>query len=134
MSSLLPIKIKENSRTPIYDQIESQLKTLIVSGELPAGTALPSIRKLAASLSCSVITTRRSYQNLEQQGYIKTVQGKGTFVAKINMTDQDIQKKEAVEAALSEAARIGRSYQYSDEELLTWFSNILKGEVKRDSF
>lgn len=133
MSSLLPIKI-ENSRTPIYDQIESQLKTLIVSGELPAGTALPSIRKLAASLSCSVITTRRSYQNLEQQGYIKTVQGKGTFVAEINMTDQDIQKKEAVEAALSEAARIGRSYQYSDEVLLTWFSNILKGEVKRDSF
>ncbi|WP_416150449.1 GntR family transcriptional regulator [Salipaludibacillus sp. HK11] len=126
MSSLLPIKINENSRTPIYDQVESQIKTLIVSGELSAGTALPSIRKLAISLSCSVITTRRSYQNLEQKGYIKTQQGKGTFVAEINTRDQDSEKQETVKKALIEAARVGKDYHYSDDALLNWFERILR--------
>ncbi|MCR6105153.1 GntR family transcriptional regulator [Salipaludibacillus agaradhaerens] len=126
MSELLPITINENSRTPIYDQIETQLKALIVSGKLPAGTALPSIRKLASTLSCSVITTRRSYQNLEQHGYIKTVQGKGTFVAEIDIEDQDIQKQEAVKEVLSEAIRIGKSYQYSHDELSRLFQELLK--------
>ncbi|MCR6109242.1 GntR family transcriptional regulator [Bacillus sp. A301a_S52] len=126
MSELLPITINENSRTPIYDQIETQLKALIVSGKLPAGTALPSIRKLASTLSCSVITTRRSYQNLEQNGYIKTVQGKGTFVEKIDIKEQDIQKQEAVKEVLSEAIRIGKSYQYSHDELSRLFQELLK--------
>ncbi|MCR6097982.1 GntR family transcriptional regulator [Salipaludibacillus agaradhaerens] len=126
MSELLPITINENSRTPIYDQIETQLKALIVSGKLPAGTALPSIRKLASTLSCSVITTRRSYQNLEQHGYIKTVQGKGTFVEEIDIEDQDIQKQEAVKEVLSEAIRIGKSYQYSHDELSRLFQELLK--------
>ncbi|UTR12181.1 GntR family transcriptional regulator [Evansella sp. LMS18] len=131
-TGLLPIKINETSRTPIYDQIESQVKTLIVSGKLPAGTALPSIRKLAASLSCSVITTRRAYQNLEQHGYIKTLQGKGTFVAEINVAEQDEQKQEAVAEALQEAARLGKNYQYTDEELMDWFRKILKEENESD--
>ncbi|WP_078578198.1 GntR family transcriptional regulator [Salipaludibacillus agaradhaerens] len=126
MSELLPITINENSRTPIYDQIETQLKALIVSGKLPAGTALPSIRKLASTLSCSVITTRRSYQNLEQHGYIKTIQGKGTFVEEIDIEDQDIQKQEAVKEVLSEAIRIGKSYQYSHDELSRLFQELLK--------
>lgn len=77
----LPITIEEGSPTPIYHQIESQLKEMIIAGHLQAGTALPSIRLLATELACSVITTRRAYQNLEQHGYIKTTQGKGTFVA-----------------------------------------------------
>ena len=129
MSERLPIQIKEESRTPIYDQIENQIKTLIVSGKLPAGTALPSIRKLAASLSCSVITTRRSYQNLEMEGYIQTLQGKGTFVADINDAYQDRQKHQAVKEALEEAARIGRNYQYTDEQMMNWFQSILKEDV-----
>ncbi|UOE96138.1 GntR family transcriptional regulator [Alkalihalobacillus sp. LMS39] len=132
MSNLLPIHIDENSRTPIYDQIESQLKMLIVSGTLPPGTALPSIRKLATSLSCSVITTRRSYQNLEQQGYIKTIQGKGTFVAHINIENQDEQKKAAVMKALNDAVSIGKNYQFTDETLITWFTALLKEANERD--
>ncbi|MDG5788341.1 GntR family transcriptional regulator [Evansella sp. AB-P1] len=126
MSDLLPIEIDENSRVPIYDQIESQVKTLIISGILPAGNPLPSIRKLATSLSCSVITTRRAYQNLEHQGYINTLQGKGTYVAEINMNKQHEQKEKAVIDALSRAANLGKSYQYSDEELVQLFSTILK--------
>ncbi|UTR13238.1 GntR family transcriptional regulator [Salipaludibacillus sp. LMS25] len=132
MSDLLPITINENSRTPIYDQIETQLKTLIISGKLPAGTALPSIRKLASTLSCSVITTRRSYQNLEQHGYIKTVQGKGTFVAEIDIEDQDNQRQEAVKEVLSEAIRIGKSYQYTNKELSCLFQALLKEGDQHD--
>lgn len=79
----LPIRISEDNREPIYYQIERQLAAMIVSGQLPEGTSLPSIRALANDLSCSIITTRRVYQNLEQQGLIKVVQGKGTFVAKL---------------------------------------------------
>jgi GntR family transcriptional regulator len=131
MSDRLPIQLDESSRTPIYDQIEAQLKSLIVSGQLPAGTALPSIRKLAASLSCSVITTRRSYQNLEQQGYIKTIQGKGTFVSEMSMQDQSEQKQEAVQKALEQAAAVGRSYGYSKEELAKWFAAVLEGGEER---
>ncbi|PYZ95025.1 GntR family transcriptional regulator [Salipaludibacillus keqinensis] len=133
MSNSLPIQINEKSRTPIYDQIESQIKTLIVSGNLPAGTGLPSIRKLATALSCSVITTRRSYQNLEQQGYIKTIQGKGTFVAEINLVDQDSEKKQTVKVALKEAIHTGKSYGYTDEELLNWFEILLKERKDDDS-
>lgn len=126
MSSLLPIELDETSKTPIYDQIEAQLKTLIVSGNLPPGTALPSIRKLATSLSCSVITTRRSYQNLEQKGYIKTIQGKGTFVNEMTQTDQTQQKKEAVETGIKHAINSGFRYGFSTGEIEEMFLKILK--------
>ncbi|WP_059104193.1 GntR family transcriptional regulator [Shouchella shacheensis] len=132
MPSLLPIQVDETSRTPIYDQIESQIKALIVSEQLPAGASLPSIRKLATSLSCSVITTRRSYQNLEQKGYIKTIQGKGTFVAEIDTVDQDTQKREAVSKALHHAVSVGKGYRYTNEELLKWFEAILKEADNND--
>lgn len=132
MSDLLPIELDAASRSPIYDQIESQLRTLIVSGQLPDGTVLPSIRKLATSLSCSVITTRRAYQNLEQQGYIKTIQGKGTFVDKIDSVDQDARKQEEIWKAMKKAANIGRRYQYSKRELRTWFEKALEEADKDD--
>ncbi|SER74140.1 transcriptional regulator, GntR family [Gracilibacillus ureilyticus] len=79
----LPISVSEGSKEPIYYQIETQLKNLVISGQLAAGTLLPSIRALSSDLSCSVITTRRAYQNLENEGFIQTVQGKGTFVRDI---------------------------------------------------
>ncbi|ADU30516.1 GntR family transcriptional regulator [Evansella cellulosilytica] len=129
MSNNLPIHINETSRIPIYDQIESQLKTLIISGSLPSGTALPSIRKLASSLSCSVITTRRAYQNLEHAGYIKTIQGKGTFVSLINSDEQHTQKQLAVTNAIKEVISIGKSYQYSKKELLSLFHKLLEEEL-----
>ncbi|WP_353625892.1 GntR family transcriptional regulator [Bacillus sp. JCM 19041] len=87
---------------------------------------LPSIRKLAASLSCSVITTRRSYQNLEQQGYIKTIQGKGTFVNELNQTEQSEKKQDAVEKSLKQAIISGRNYGFTDEELKRLFLSIIE--------
>lgn len=92
----LPIVVAEDSKEPIYHQIELQIKTLIISGQLEAGTALPSIRALSSDLHCSVITTRRAYQNLEGNGFIETIQGKGTFVKAMESTAKEEIKTDIV--------------------------------------
>lgn len=74
------IVILNQSGVPIYEQIKSQIKELILTGELKEGEALPSIRQLAKDLRISVITTTRAYSELEQEGFIVTMQGKGSFV------------------------------------------------------
>lgn len=77
----MDIIIANSSNKPIYEQISSQMKDLIMSGALEEGQQLPSIRALASDLRISVITTKRAYADLEAQGFIETVQGKGSFVA-----------------------------------------------------
>lgn len=81
----MDIIISNSSNKPIYEQITCQIKDKIVTGELTAGQALPSMRMLAKELRISVITTKRAYADLEQDGFIETVAGKGSFVAKKNM-------------------------------------------------
>lgn len=76
----------------IYEQIVNQMKNAIVTGELKAGEALPSIRALAASLSVSVITTKRAYEELEKEGLIRSVAGKGFYVCEYN-TDYLMEKQ-----------------------------------------
>jgi GntR family transcriptional regulator len=80
----LEIFISNTSEQPIYEQISSQIKALIVSERLQEGDPLPSIRNLARDLRISVITTKRAYDELEREGYINTVAAKGCFVAKQN--------------------------------------------------
>ena len=75
------IFISNTSGLPIYEQIRSQIKAQIISGALSAGEALPSIRSLAKDLRISVITTKRAYEELERDGCVYTVAGKGSFVA-----------------------------------------------------
>ncbi|MDD3174164.1 MAG: GntR family transcriptional regulator [Herbinix sp.] len=79
------ILISNSSEKPIYEQITLQLKQMIISGELEAGTLLPSMRTLAKELRISVITTKRAYEDLERDGFIYTIVGKGSFVAEKNM-------------------------------------------------
>ena len=81
----MQIYIDNRSGHPIYDQIYSQLKSQILSGELAADQALPSIRGLAKDLRISVITTKRAYDELEKEGFLYTVAGKGSFVAPKNL-------------------------------------------------
>lgn len=76
--------LNNQSSAPIYEQIYTQLKNLILSGELPEDTTLPSIRALAKDLRISVITTKRAYEELERDGLIYTLAGKGSFVAARN--------------------------------------------------
>lgn len=81
----MDIIISNASDKPIYEQITSQMKGLIMSGTLAEGTQLPSMRALANDLRISVITTKRAYADLEAQGFVETVPGKGSFVAGGNM-------------------------------------------------
>ena len=80
----MDIIISNASGAPIYEQIEEQIKGLIMTGELKAGDALPSMRLLAKELHISVITTKRAYEDLERDGYIESVIGKGSFVKGMN--------------------------------------------------
>ena len=77
----MKIIISNASSEPIYQQIVQQIKAQIISGDLKEGDGLPSIRKLAKELHISVITTKRTYEELEKEGFIDVVGGKGTFVA-----------------------------------------------------
>ncbi len=79
------IFISNSSEKPIYEQITMQLKQLIMNGELESGSPLPSMRTLAKELRISVITTKRAYEDLERDGFIHTIVGKGSFVAEKNL-------------------------------------------------
>lgn len=121
----LPIRVSEESREPIYHQIETQVKALIVGGHLPPGTPLPSIRVMASDLACSVITTRRAYQNLENSGYIKTVQGKGTFVRELEDVQMEEAKQKVVYDAFEKAIEQGKQVGSTKDDLTKIFSEVL---------
>ncbi|MFD1177410.1 GntR family transcriptional regulator [Paenibacillus puldeungensis] len=122
----IPIQIDESSAAPLYHQIETQLKSLIVSGQIEEGTLLPSIREFAGSLNCSVITVRRVYQDLENEGLLRTKQGTGTFVANVSTRERDEYRRTVVNGALETAVETGKSLQFKDEELKILFMDILK--------
>lgn len=106
----MQLYIDNRSGAPIYDQIYSQIKDAILSGQVTEGEALPSIRALAKDLRISVITTKRAYEDLEQAGFINTVPGKGCFVAPQNPALHHEEALKAVEAHLQkavEAAELG---------------------------
>lgn len=81
----MDIIISNANKKPIYDQIASQIKDMIMIGSLREGDALPSMRLLAKELRISVITTKRAYEELEREGFIETATGRGSFVAKKNL-------------------------------------------------
>ena len=80
----MDIIISNSSGVPIYEQIEEQIKSQIMTGELVEGDALPSMRVLAKELKISIITTKRAYEDLERDGFIESVTGKGSFVKGVN--------------------------------------------------
>ena len=128
----LPIQLSKDSREPIYFQIEEQIKALIASGQLSAGTLLPSIRALSKDLEVSIITTRRVYQNLEQQGFIQSKQGKGSFVAEIEEGLKKEVKTEAVQLVFETAIDTALRHDYSVAEVKEIFSAVIKNyEVEK---
>lgn len=113
----MEIILSSASEKPIYEQITSQIKEMIMTGELKPGEALPSMRKLAKDLHVSVITTQRAYDDLSKDGFIVTIPAKGTFVSTQN---QDFIREEnlrRIKGLLSDAARLGRENGLSLEEL-----------------
>lgn len=113
----MDIIISNSSGVPIYEQIEEQIKSQIMSGELVEGDALPSMRVLAKDLKISIITTKRAYEDLERDGFIESVTGKGSFVKEIN---SDIVKENmmfAIEELLDKAVDKALLGKISCEEL-----------------
>ena len=113
----MKIIIANSSPDPIYEQVNRQLKAQIISGELREGEPLPSIRRLAQDLQISVITTKRAYEELEKEGFIDTVEGKGSFVAMQNKELLREKKMKIVEEKLAAAVEQSRLLGISRAEL-----------------
>ena len=114
----MDIIISNASGQPIYEQISRQIKGAIAGGKLSPGETLPSIRSLARDLRISVITTKRAYEELERDGFIYTVAGKGCFVAEQNLELQRESGLREIEAHLQAAVEISRQCGLTDEELM----------------
>ena len=112
------IVISNSSKEPIYEQIKRQIKESILRGKLAEGELLPSIRQLAKDLQISVITTKRAYDDLEQEGYIVSVVGKGSFVAGQNRELLREMRLRWIEERLAEVVAESRSLGVSLAELL----------------
>ena len=124
----LPVYISVDDPTPMYAQVEEQLRDLILAGHLKPETKLPSTRALARDLTCSVITTRRVYEDLEREGFVRTRSGRGTVVAEIPEEKVAAYLREPFEEAVRETARTGRRAGLSGEEMLRLLEETLQGE------
>ncbi len=120
------IIINNLSMQPIYDQIVSQIKAHIMQGKLKEEDMLPSVRGLAKDLRVSALTVKKAYDALEEQGFIVTVHGKGSFVACANQDLMLEEKRKEVENDMEMLIRKGRSCGMSNEELTELFRLILE--------
>lgn len=126
----MEIVISNSSDKPIYEQIASQIREAIMAGELATGEQLPSIRSLATQLRISAITTKRAYQDLETQGFIHTVPGKGCFVAGDNLELLREERLRLVEASLAKAVADARTAGITAQELREMLDLQLEDEEK----
>ena len=113
----MQLYIDNRSGAPIYDQIYSQIKDAILSGQVTEGEALPSIRALAKDLRISVITTKRAYDELESEGFIYTLPGKGCFVAERStelLREENLRK---IESHMQEIRRLAIACRLTEQEL-----------------
>ena len=124
----MDIIISNSSEKPIYEQISSQIKGLIMSGELKDGDALPSIRLIAKELKVSVITTKRAYSDLESEGFIETIAGKGSFVATRNMELIKEEQLKLTEELLFKAVEIAKRSKIELHELKEMLTIIYEEE------
>ncbi|UKS65266.1 GntR family transcriptional regulator [Rossellomorea marisflavi] len=124
----MKILISNRSKKPIYEQINEQVKEQIISGHLPAGKSLPSMRQLAKELSVSLITTKRAYEELEKNGYIYSVVGKGSFVADQNSELIKEEKMKGIEEQLSAAIRSGKEMGIALSELQELLDMLFREE------
>lgn len=105
----MEIIISSNTSKPIYEQITSQIKAMIMSGELQTGDAIPSMRALAKSIHVSVITVQKAYEDLQRDGFIETTVGRGSFVAAQNKDFYQEEQQRQAENHLAQAADIART-------------------------
>lgn len=127
----MDIVISNSDPRPIYEQITEQVKSLIITGTLKTGDPLPSMRMLARELHISVITTKRAYEELERDGFIETVAGKGCFVAPKNrefLREEQLRKAECYLQQAVDTARLGGITLEELEQILTLLYRSEAGE------
>ena len=124
----MDIIISNASGQPIYDQISSQIKSKILSGELQEGDALPSMRFLAKELRISVITTKRAYEELERDGFIVSVPGKGSYVAGKNLEFVREEHLRRIEEHMQEIVELSAGCSLTLQELQDMLALIYEGE------
>ena len=123
------IIISNQSELPIYAQIKEQLKEQILNGQIPEGTTLPSIRQLAKEVGVSVITTTRAYSDLEAEGFIATMQGKGSVVLSKDNSVVREQYLMRIEGGLTTAIETARMMGLPEEELTEIFQTLLRASA-----
>lgn len=124
----MDIIISNASGKPIYEQITSQIKTMILNGTLQEGEALPSMRLLAKELRISVITTKRAYEDLERDGFIETVTGRGSFVAGKNLEFVREEHLRMIEEKLQDAVHLAKTGDISVYEVLDMLKLLYESE------
>ena len=121
------IVISNSGETPIYEQIASRIKSAVIAGEVKPGDPLPSLRFLAKELRVSVISTKRAYEELEREGYITSVPGKGSFAAEINRELLQEEQYKRLEEHLNEAVDAARTAGISLEEMKGLLETLYEG-------
>ena len=124
----MKILISNSSDDPIYEQISRQIKKQIISGDLKEGEALPSIRNLAKDLQISVITTKKAYEILIEEGFLDSITGKGTFVASQNQELLREKKMKVVEEKLTEAVENAKLLGVSQNEVYEMLKLLFEEE------
>lgn len=124
----MDIKISNAGGVPIYEQIVSQVKAKIIAGELREGDALPSMRLLAKELRISVITTKRAYEELEREGFIVAMTGKGSFVAGRDLEFVREEQLRQIEEHMAAIAELAASCKLSFDELVEMLRLMFEGE------
>lgn len=121
------IVISNSGEIPIYGQIASQIKSAVIAGEVKPGEPLPSLRFLAKELRVSVISTKRAYEELEREGYITSVPGKGSFAAEINRELLREEQYKRLEEHLNEAVDAARTAGISLGEMKELLETLYEG-------
>ena len=124
----MDIKISNAGGVPIYEQIVSQVKAKIIAGELREGDALPSMRLLAKELRISVITTKRAYEELEREGFIVSMTGKGSFVAGRDLEFVREEQLRQIEEHMAAIAELAASCKLSFDELVEMLRLTFEGD------
>ena len=124
----MDIIISNSSGKPIYEQITQQIKEMIMNGTLKEGEPLPSMRNLAGQLRISMITTKRAYEDLERDGFIRSFTGKGSFVATQNRELVREEGLKIIEEHLTQAIEKARQYGITQKELIDLLKLIYEEE------
>lgn len=121
--------INHTSMEPIYEQIVAQIKAEVIEGRMTAGDALPSVRVLSKELKISALTVKKAYDNLEEEGLVVTVHGKGSFIAAANQELLMEERRKELEKELEAAVQKARTGGLTAKEIRESFEIIMEDEV-----